>query len=195
MSYPYTDPDRYEGLLAHMQRHLGRVVSAQGPVMGDGRNRGFAIGFHAHPEMAMVSAASTGVRFQKVTATLPEEFVVSALPGQEDEAGYLLHVAAERVIGSGRGYEFGGGYVNSEPLIPGSRIEFLLAAGHPCTGDGFNVFHDRQGRPALQVITLIPATRAEFELVREHGGDSGKLLEVWRSRNTDLLDVYRESAV
>ena len=195
VSNPHTQPGRYEGLLSHTERYLGPVTHGQGPNGADGRNRGFAIGFHAHPEYPMVSAATTGVRFQHVSALLPEEFVISALPGQEDEAGYLLHVVADRVVRGGTGYEYGGGYVNAEPLIPGTGIEFLLASPHPFVDDGFDVYCDDQGEPALQFITLIPATRAEFDFVRERDNDADELLRLWESRDTDLLDIYRNSAV
>jgi hypothetical protein len=194
VSFPHSDPRRYEGLLAHTERHLGPVTHAQGPDAVGGRNRGFAIGFYAHPRYRMVSAATTGVRFQNITALLPQEFVVSVLPGQESEAGYLLHVVTERVVQSGTGHEYGGGYVNAGPLIPGTHIEFLLASHHPFVEDGFDVYHDDRGEPALRFITLIPATRAEFELHREHGDDSDALLELWESEDTELLDVYRASA-
>ncbi|GLY81616.1 suppressor of fused domain protein [Actinoallomurus iriomotensis] len=192
MSYPHADPRRYEGLLAHAERHLGPVVRGEGPTI-DGRNRGFSIGFHEHPSYAMVSVATTGVRFQKVTGPCPGEFVVSARPGQEQEAAYLLHVVADRAVRSGKGYEYGGGYVNAEPLIPGTAIEFLLASPHPYVDEAFDLFYD-DDELALRYITLIPATRAEFELVREHGDDEA-LRDLWESRATDLLDVYRTSAV
>lgn len=192
MSYPHVDPRRYEKLLAHAERHLGPVVSGEGATI-DGRNRGFGIGFHEHPEYDMVSLATTGVRFQKITGPCPEEFVISALPGQEQEAAYLLHVVADRAVSSGKGFEYGGGYVNAEPLIPGTGIEFLLASLHPYVAD-FDLFYDDQGELALRYITMIPATRAEFELVREHGDDE-VLRDLWESRGTELLDIYRPSAI
>jgi len=99
--------------------------------------------------MAMVSAAGTGVRFQKVTATPPEELIPN------------------------RWFPARGSSSCRRPA--------------PFAGDGFDVFRDQQGRPALRVITLIPATRAEFEPVRGQG-DGRALLGVWRSQGTDLLD-------
>lgn len=143
----------------------------------------------------MLSAVTSGVRFQQVTALLPEEFVVSALPDQEFEASYLVHVVAERAISNGQGYEYGGGYVNAEPLIPGTSIEFLLAWPHAFVDEEFDVYRDDDGTAALQYITLIPATRAEFELVHEHNDDPQQLVELWESRDTNLLDLYRTSAI
>lgn len=193
MENPKVNPDRFARLLAHAEQHLGPVTSGEGPGIY-GHNRGFGVGFHLHPEFPMLSAATTGVRFQDIIADLPQEFVVSARPDQQDEAAYLVHVAAEQVIRNGRGYALGRGYVNAEPLIPGTAIEFLLAWTHPHAEDHFDLYRDEHGTPTLQYITLIPATRAEFEHVRAHDDDPGALLELWESREPDLLNIYRQSA-
>ncbi len=187
------DPDRYAGLSAHTERYLGSATHGEGPKT-EGRSRRFTIGFHTHPRFGMVSAVTTGVRSQNLTTDLPQEFVVSALPDQRDEAAYLLHVVADRVVVGGRGYEYGRGYINIEPLIPGSGIEFLLAWTHPYTEEGFDLYRDEHDEPALRYITLIPATRAEFEFARDRD-DPLPLLELWESHETHLLDIYRSSAV
>jgi hypothetical protein len=193
MSYPHADPRRFEGLLSHIEYYLGPVTHGEGPDVAGG-NRGFSIGFHAHPEYQMISAVTTGVRFQQVSAELPQEFVLSALPDHEKEAAYLVHVVAERVVQSGQGHEYGGGYVNAEPLVPGTNIEVLLAFQHPFADEGFDLYYDR-GEPALRFVTLIPATRPEFDWLRDHDDDAEALLDLWESRETDLLDVHRPSAV
>ncbi|MGK3208465.1 hypothetical protein ABFJ78_45575 [Amycolatopsis sp. MEPSY49] len=135
------------------------------------------------------------MRFQQIDASLPQEFVVSAVPEHVDEAGYLAHVIAGEAIGRRRGYAYGGGYVNAEPLIPGTGIAFLLAAPHPFAGEEFDLYRDDRGEPALRFITLLPCTLDEFTFVREHDGDPAALFDVWESRETDILDLYRESAV
>lgn len=142
----------------------------------------------------MVSAATTGVRFQRVEAVLPVECVVSALPEQEDEAAYLVHVGAARVIENGRGYAYGQGYLNAEPLIPGTGIEFLLAWTHLATGPEFDVFHDEYGDPALRFVTFVPATRAEYEQVWAQRGPDA-LFRLWETQGTNLFDLYRPCAV
>lgn len=194
MSDPHTDPDRYEGLLEHVERHLGQVLYGQPPDAVDGRNRGFAIGFHAHPERDLVSAATTGVRFQRVAARMPEEFVLSALTGQEGEAGYLVHVVADRVVRSGRGMEYGGGYLNAEPLIPGSQISGLVAASHPFAGSQFDLFLDGAGQPVLQFISLIPITRPEYDFMQS-GRTLRDLSRLFVAADVDPMDVYRPSAL
>ncbi|NBH12572.1 hypothetical protein [Amycolatopsis sp. SID8362] len=195
MTYPHADPSRFDGLLPHVERHLGPVTHGQGPGLPDGGNRGFAIGFHAHPRLRMVSAATTGVRFQRVDAPLPQEYVVSAAPEHEEEAGYLAHVIASGVIERARGYPYGGGYLNAEPLIPGTGVAFLLAAAHPFADAEFDLYRDERGEPALQLVTLLPCTRAEFEFVHAHDEDPEVLFDRWRDRDTDILDLYRASAV
>ncbi|MBC6456574.1 suppressor of fused domain protein [Actinomadura sp. HBU206391] len=188
-----TDPRRFEGLLDHTERHLGRLRHAEPPDAIGGRNRGFAIAFYDHPDLDMVSAATNGVRFQRITALFPQEYVCSARPGQETEAGYLLHVVADRVVQSGEGHEYEGGYLNAEPLIPDTQICGLFAEPHPYADEEFNLFRDDQGEIAVEFITLVPVTRAEFEFLREHGDE--EMFEVWSERETDLLDIYRASAV
>ncbi|RSN34585.1 hypothetical protein DL990_13120 [Amycolatopsis sp. WAC 01416] len=195
MSFPHADPKRYEGLRSHVERHLGPVTHGQSSQRPDGRNRGFALGFHTHPRQRMVSAVTTGVRFQQVDASLPQEFVVSAVPEHEDEAGYLAHVIASEAIERQRGYAYGGGYVNAEPLIPGTGIAFLLAAPHPFADEEFDLYHDDRSEPALRFVTLLPCTLGEFEFVREHDDEPAALYDVWESRETDILDLYRASAV
>ncbi|TDC57318.1 hypothetical protein E1281_05415 [Actinomadura sp. KC345] len=187
-----TDPSRFTGLAEHMERHLGEVTHAQPPDLG-GRNRGFAIGFHRHPEREMVSAASTGVRFQEVEARMPEGFVCSALPDQDFDASYLVHVVADRVVQSGKGHEYGGGYLNDEPLIPDTEVVGLMALPHPYMPDDFHIFRDEAGASVLQVITLIPVTLLEYHFMREH--DLQALVAHWRDKDTDILDIHRPSAI
>lgn len=182
----------YEGLLEHVEGFLGPVTRAEPPdVLG--YNRGFAIGCHRHPEHDMVSAASTGLRFQDLEFEFPEEIVCSARPGQEAEAAYLVHVAAKGAIENGKGHGYGGGYRNAEPLIPETRICGFAYFLHPLLPKEFDYFRDADGTAVLRFVTLVPVTEPEFRLVQGEG--FGGLREVWKSNDTDILDLYRESAV
>lgn len=192
MSYPYADPERFTELLAHVERYLGPVSHAL-PSDLDGRDRGFAIDIHHHPEFRMVTAATTGVRFQAIPTPLPVEFTCSARPDQEDEAAYLVGVFADRAVSTGAEVEYDDGYLNAEPLIPGSSVHGLLAAPHPYVDEMFNLFRNDAGELRLQFITLVPVTDGEAAFLREH--DTGDLFERWEDADTDLLDVYRDSAV
>ncbi|RSN67340.1 suppressor of fused domain protein [Actinomadura sp. WAC 06369] len=184
----------YEGLFEHAERYLGPVTHAEPPdVLGF--NRGFAIGYHRHPEFEMVSAATTGVRFQDLEFELPEEIVCSARPGQESEAGYLAHVAASNAVKSGRGHGYGGGYRNAEPLIPDTRISAFAHFLHPLLPKEFAYFRNAAGEAALRFVTVVPMTDAEFLFVRDEEEGFSGLMEVWRLNGTDILDLYRKSAV
>lgn len=189
---PCADPTRFDGFAAHIEKHLGLVQYAR-PATRAGGNRGFMVSLHARADRAMISACTSGVRFQEVDAPLPQELVCSAHPGQEDEAEYLVHVLADRVVRSGRGYDHGDGYLNAEPLIPGSGVEALLVVPHPVTDEEFGVLRDSRGRPCLQFLALVPLTRVEARFVDRHSVDA--LYDVWEGAGTDLLDVYRASSV
>lgn len=182
----------YEGLLDHVHRHLGPVSHAQQPD-ALGYNRGFAIGLHRHPEHEMVSAATTGVRFQEVAAELPAEFVCSARPGQETEAAFLLSTVADKVVQSGSGHNMGDGYRNEKPWIPGTQISSLVFGTHPYVADEFHAFRNTEGKVVLRLITLIPLTDPEFLFALDKGYPD--MVETWKDMGTDLLDLYRPSAV
>jgi hypothetical protein len=184
----------YEGLLDHAEHYLGPVTRAEPPDLL-GYNRGFAVGFHRHPELDMVSAASTGLRFQDVTFQIPEEIVCSARPGQEQEASYLVHFAATSALKNGKGHGYGGGYRNAEPLIPETQISSLAYSAHFHLPEEFNHFHNADGEAALRFVTVVPMTDPEFRFVQNEKGGLDSLMEVWRLNATDLLDLYRKSAV
>jgi hypothetical protein len=192
VSHSPTDPQRLEGLFEHVERYLGPTRYAQ-PAEIEGRNRGFAVGIHDHPELSMVTAATTGVRFQPIQSPLPLEFACSARPGQEDEAAYLVHVFADMAVRNGSEVEYDDGFRNDEPLIPGTGIHGLLAAPHPCADEMFNLFRNERDELQLQFITLVPITAPEADYLREH--ETGELFELWESEGTDLLDLYRASGV
>lgn len=192
MSHPQSDPAHFTSLLAHVERHLGPIEYGL-PAEINGRDHGFAIGVHRHPELSMVTAATTGVRFQGMPTPLPVEFACSARPGQENEATYLVHVFADRAVSTRSEVEYDDGYLNAEPLIPDSSVHGLLAAPHPYADEMFNLFRDDAGELRLQFITLVGVTDAEVDYLRDH--ETGDLFDLWRSKDTDLLDVYRPSAV
>jgi hypothetical protein len=184
----------YKGLLDHAERYLGPVTHAEPPdVLG--YNRGFAIGFHRHPEHEMVSAASTGLRFQDLEFQIPEEIVCSARPGQERGASHLVHFAATSAVKNGEGHGHGSGYRNAEPLIPGTRISSLAYSTHPHLPDEFDHFHNADGQAMLRFITIVPMTDPEFRFVLAEKDGLHGLMELWRLNRTDILDLHRESAV
>ncbi len=192
VSYPHSDPERFEGLLDHVERYLGTTRYAQSAEI-EGRNRGFAVGIHDHPERPMVSAVTTGVRFQAMRSPLPLEFACSAKPGQEDEAAFLVHVFADMAVRNGADVEYDDGFLNDEPLIPGTSIFGLLAAPHPRADEMFNLFRNAKDELQAQFVTLVPITAAEADYLQTH--ETGELFDLWDAEGTDLLDIYRQSAI
>lgn len=182
----------YEGLMEHAERFLGPQTHAEPPDFL-GYDRGFAVGFFRNSEHDMVSAASSGLRSQDLEFAFPEEIVCSARPGQEEEAGYLVHVAAEAAIENGKGHGYGGGYRNAELLIPESQISGFAYFLHPLLPTEFNYFRNADGTAVLRFVTLVPVAEPEFRFIQDEGFN--KMIEVWRGNATDNFDLYRESAV
>jgi len=184
----------YEGLLDHAKRYLGPVTHGEPPdVLG--YNRGFAIGFHRHPEYEMVSAASTGLRFQDLEFEVPEEIVCSARPGQEREASHLVHFAATSAIKAGKGHGYGNGYHSSKPLIPETEISGVIFHIHPYLPGEFNLFRNAEGKTVLRFVTVVPLTEPELHFILDEKDGYKGLLEVWHLNRTDVLDLHRQSAV
>jgi hypothetical protein len=141
----------------------------------------------------MISAVTTGVRFQAIQSPLPLEFACSALPDQEDEAAFLVHVFADMAVRDGSEVEYDDGFMNDEPLIPGTSIYGLLAAPHPRADEMFNMFRNDKDELQVQFITLVPVTTEEAEYLQTH--ETGDLFDLWATKGTDLLDLYRPSAL
>ena len=66
-----------------------------------------------------------------------------------------------------------------------------MAAPHPYLGSEFDQLLDADDNPVLQLITLIPITRGESQLVARYGSDV--LYERWEKAGTDLADIQRAS--
>ncbi|MBB4930656.1 hypothetical protein F4561_001476 [Lipingzhangella halophila] len=194
MSFPRSDPALFEGLFEHVERYLGPYVSGTSATM-PGYNRGFGVSVHRHTTLELVSAATMGVRFQEVDSALPEEFACSVLPGQDAEAAYLVHVAAERVIQTGRGYEFGHGYVNAEPLIPDSRIDCLLMEPNLWVDAAFTHFSGDQAEPVLRFVTVLPAMCVELDALERGHDHAGQMRRMAAAAGVDLRDIYRAPAI
>ena len=71
------DAAQFDGLLEHVEKHLGATYAFDPP-----EGRGYGITMH-RLEDAMVSAVTTGLRFQDLAARPPMEFVCSLRQDQE----------------------------------------------------------------------------------------------------------------
>src|SRR3954470_17393381 len=121
MTHSHAEPEHSVGLLDHVERYLGPVEHTW-PATPDDRDRSYAVGLHRHPELSMVTAATSGVRFHGIASPLPLEFACSARPGQEDEAAPLVRAFADIAIRAGDEVEYDDGFVQAEPLVTGSVI-------------------------------------------------------------------------
>jgi hypothetical protein len=100
-------------------------------------------------------------------------------------------VIAELLTESQARVGYGALIMNDRILLPDTAITGAMAAPHPYLGDEFDVLLD-EGVPVLQLITLVPITRAESQLVARFGRDA--LYDRWEAQNTDLVDIYRDDA-
>jgi Suppressor of fused protein (SUFU) len=183
VSHPDTSA-AFEGLAGHLEEHLG-------PVLDSADAGGFVVEVRAKDSMA--SAVTDGVRHRLLPSALPVEFACSVRSGQASEAALLVRAFADRVVRSRAEVEYDDGFAGADPLIEGSELRGLIAAPHPRADEMFNLFRNASGELRLQFITLIPITGPEAEYLQDH--ETGELFELWKSEGTDLLDVYRASAV
>jgi hypothetical protein len=180
------------GLLDHLQRHAGPHAGAEPAIIG-GRNRGYALNFFESPGGDMVTVVSSGLRFKDIDVAWREEVACTLQPKQADIARFFVNVVCERILETREGFEFDRVIDNQTEFIDGTRMEGLVLSSHPYFGADFNVRHDRTGEVELQVISVVPVTRAEMDFITAHDVDA--LFDIWVRDRTNLLDVERPSAV
>lgn len=183
---------RFQGFQEHVTTFLGeveRVLSAQS---ADG-NRGYDLVFCHQSEMDVWSVVTNGLRFQELDEELPEELVCSVRTGQQDAAQYLVDTVAQMVLGNGAALEYGRLVPGPEPLLPGTAIQGIIALAHPYAPDEFDLLKDAYGTVELQLVTLVPVTKAESDYLATNGVEP--MHAKWQEAESDLLDIYRPSAV
>ncbi|MFF3948168.1 suppressor of fused domain protein [Streptomyces sp. NPDC001902] len=164
----------------------------EGPTAGGG-NRGFGLFFCRSGDRDLVTAVTNGLRFRNLTAIMPLELACTLRLEQRAAARALTVLAAALALRTGEGPTFDQVVPAPEPLVPGTRIEGVMIAPHPYALDGFESLVNADGRPELQLLTVVPVTADEIAYVGEHGPDA--LYEQWEEQETDLLDVTRTAAV
>jgi hypothetical protein len=184
--------DKYSGFLDHIQSYLGPVRETEAPTV-TGANRGYALFFCSTPDDDLVSVVTNGLRFQSITAVLPQELVCTVHSVQRKAAHLITALTAELVMKGRRGLTLEQVIPSPGPLVPDSDIGGVVAAPHPYADDEFDMLRSADGTAELQLITLIPATVEELAFIERHGTDA--LFERWETQETDLLDAFRRSAV
>ncbi|RKT83790.1 Suppressor of fused protein (SUFU) [Saccharopolyspora antimicrobica] len=179
---------RFSGFPAHIEKHVGRVRGADSRTAG-GRERAYHLVYCDHSDGAHVTVLTSGLRERTAGAPLPQELVCTLRAEQELHARHLTGVIAELLTESNSRVGYGALIMNDRVLLPDSEIAGALAAPHPYLGDEFDVLLDADGQPVLQLITLVPITRGEAQLVARYGRDA--LYDRWEQTGADLLDIHR----
>jgi Suppressor of fused protein (SUFU) len=185
-------PQRFADFLPHLQRYLGEPRELEEPTVL-GRNRGYGLFFCYAP--GLLSLVTNGLRFQRITVVLRQELVCTVHAEQRKEAHLLMPLTAEIVMGRRAGLGLDEVILSADPrpVVPGTEIAGVVAGTHPYAADGFDALLGSDGEPELQLITLLPATRAELTYARDNSVDD--LYAAWEDQATDLLDMHRPSAV
>lgn len=181
---------RFSGFPAHVETHVGRVRGADSRATNE-RERGYHLVYCDHHDGAHVSVLTSGLRERTAGAPLPQELLCTVRADQENHARHLTGVVADLLLESRSRVGYGALIMNDRALLPGTAICGAMAAPHPYLADEFDVLLDSSGTPVLQLITLIPVTRGESQLVARYGRDS--LYDRWEQHGCDLRDVYRPS--
>jgi hypothetical protein len=181
---------RFQRLPEHVEKHLGRVRGAE-PSQTDEPDRGYLLVYCDHADGRHVSVLTSGLRMRTAGAPLPQELVCTLRADQERHARHLTAVIAALLTESKSRVGYGALIMNDRPLLPATEISGALAAPHPYLDDGFDTVLDAGGNPVLQIITLIPISRGEAQLVARFGSDV--LYDRWEQASSDLADVHRAS--
>ncbi|SDK47120.1 Suppressor of fused protein (SUFU) [Actinopolyspora mzabensis] len=181
---------RFSEFPAHVEHYLGRIRGADSPEAGS-RERGYHLVYCDPPHGGHISVLTSGLRSRTAGAPLPHELVCTLHHGQELYARHLTGVVAELLEESNSRVGPGALIMNDRALLPDTSISGALAAPHPYLGEDFDVVRDGSGEAVLRLITLLPISRGESQLVARYGSDV--LYDRWQEQETDLLDIFRPS--
>lgn len=179
---------RFSGFPVHVERYLGTIRGADSPEAGQ-RARGYHLVYCDPAHGAHVSVLTSGLRSRTAGAPLPHELVCTLHTHQELYARHLTSAVAELLTESDSRVGPGALIMNDRALLPDTEVCGALAAPHPYLGEDFDVLRDDEGSPVLRIITLIPISRGEAQLVARYGSDV--LYDRWEEHGSDLLDVHR----
>ncbi|NHD18273.1 MULTISPECIES: suppressor of fused domain protein [Actinopolyspora] len=182
--------NRFSGFPAHVEKYLGRIRGADSQET-DSRERGYHLVYCDPPHGAHISVLTNGLRSHAAGAPLPHELVCTLHSGQELHARHLTGVIAELLEESNSRVGPGALIMNDRALLPETEISGALAAPHPYLGEDFDILRDETGEAVLRIITLLPISRGEAQLVARYGSDV--LYDRWEQHDSDLLDAFRPS--
>jgi suppressor of fused protein SUFU len=187
-----TTTEKYSGFLDHIQQYLGRIRDGEPPTVGGG-NRGYALFFLVNSTGNLISIVTNGIRYQPIRVPLPQEYVCTVYARHEQPARVLTILTSDHILRVGIGLVLDQVVLADNPIIPDSQIQGVIAATHPYVDGDVETLIGSDGEAELQILTLIPITAAEGHLARDSGPDA--LYDRWEAQETDLLDLFRPSAV
>lgn len=168
----------FRGFLPQITGHLGPVRWVEPPT-AEGGNRGFAVLFLGAPGSEVGTAVTSGLRFQKIAAPMPQELCCTLLIEHEEVAHQLVVEVAHQVLAAGVGLGSGARIPCERPLAFGSPMVGVVCAGHPFA----------YAETEFEVMALIPASAAELAFAGDQGTDA--LFDLWEKWETDLADLSR----
>ncbi|GAB3299005.1 suppressor of fused domain protein [Parasphingorhabdus pacifica] len=163
-------PAESSGILGHLEQHLGSVQKVESGKSEHG-NRGYDLTFFHQDQPPISTVVTNGLRFQSITAVIPEELACTLWDGQEHIAHFLTDTTASMLLEMGRGLDFGMVVENDEPILQGTAICGVLAHPSPYFDSGFNVFPTSE-EATLQIVSLLPVTSGEAALSQQEGPEA-----------------------
>ena len=136
-----------------------------------------------------VSFTTLGLSELDIAALKPQELVCSVEHGQDGAAAHLVRSMLEMILETDRGLIAPQLVPAPEPILADTRITGLLASSHPYLDEAFEALRDPAGRVQVQIITLLPLTRAEVDHGQRAGEDA--LEALLEDTDPPVLDVTR----
>jgi hypothetical protein len=187
-----TMTDQFQGFEDHVTAYLGEVERVDPGESEDG-DRGYDLLFCHHEELDMVSVVTSGLRYYELEGELPEELVCSVRSEQAELARYVVDTVAQMVLGEGTALDYGQLIPSAEPLLADVEIQGVITLAHPYAEDGFDLLANDEDEVELQLISLVPVTKAEADEIEANGVEAVDVR--WQEDDTDLLDLSRPSAI
>lgn len=194
---PMRQPIESASLLHHLQAHAGEHRGTESKPHNRPDDT-YSLELFTHPTHDMITIASNGLRHIDKDAPFGEEIACTLRRSQAGYARAIMGAICELILQTRTGLEYDQILDNHSELFDTTHKEGLLAATHPYFDKRFNYLtHDpgnalTRDNVELQIVTLIPLTRAEIEFATH---DPEALYELWTKARPDLLDITRPSTL
>ncbi|MGH7638605.1 MAG: suppressor of fused domain protein [Gemmatimonadaceae bacterium] len=188
---PPTEPSRDPALIAHIEKHLGRIDRGS-RFSGDSELQVAII--DGEPRPAAQAYVTLGLSNHVLRSVSARQFRMELLGASyrnfndlRPEAN-LLTIALD-VLASHEALLRGHVVTRKGPIVAGSRLDAYYCATPVYFRDGLSTF--RGSVPATVIVWLVPISHAEAQYVWQHGWS--KFEDLLVARDPDLLDLHRAS--